>query len=126
MQLSDLESVLAPFHDVVIPFIQVRRRSQFRSRYLRDRAEVQPIHNQNDEVEEIDDGGRCRQENDALAGYQVNHRDFQFVNWDQLKVVLSSQRCRRRNWLHHIGPYNNDLFAKKKRSLGSEGEGFGS
>lgn len=66
MQVSDLEGVFAPFHDVVVPLEQIRRRSQFRSWKLRNRAQVQPVSSKAGEVEE-GDNEKSNYENGAAA-----------------------------------------------------------
>ena len=66
MQVSDLEGIFAPFHDVVVSLEQVGRRSQFWSWKLRDRAYVQSVDHKTDEVEEIDnEKSDCEYEYDA-------------------------------------------------------------
>jgi hypothetical protein len=88
MQVSDLERVFTPFHDVVVSFEEIGHRCQFRAREPRNRGQIQPVKNKADKVEKEDTEKKDCENDPALAENNFPHCGFSVQN-----LIKSLQRA---------------------------------
>jgi hypothetical protein len=73
MEVSDLEGVFAPFYNAIVPFLEIRRRREFRSGELHNRAQKEPEYRKPQDVEAEDSEKLDGDDDPALVESGVSH-----------------------------------------------------